>query len=228
MGRHSPSLHRWPFRAKLETPEALRLAALWSVTVDLDQVIEFCQRLRGLSAARDEQGAPRDDLDFNAFWIAALVTYARCFDKGRRVLALSEEDVGTPESLSWHETFIALRDQHVAHPVDTKLEGYFVDAFLTSPQSPTRTVEAVSVSGHKRTSASTEYVEALLQLARSLRKQASARIEVLRDAVLAQARARPIDEFYAAGGSEIVLPDVSGPRPRSLDRRRRKDKRKGS
>ncbi len=78
----------------------------------------------------------------------------------------------------------------------------------------------ISVSGHKRTAASTEYVERLLRHARTLREAVAARMGVLRGAVLAQARARPIDELDATAGSEIMLPKLVGPRPRKSRPRR--------
>src|SRR5438045_3537317 len=83
---------RWPFRAKLETPEAVHLAALRSITVDLDRVIAFCERLQTLSRDRDENGAPKDDVQFDALWTAALVAYARCFTTGKRKPALTGDD----------------------------------------------------------------------------------------------------------------------------------------
>src|SRR5947209_18845449 len=110
-----PPFERWPFRAKLVTPEAMRLAALRSITVDLDRVIAFCERLQTLSLDRDENGAPNDDVQFDALWTSALVAYARCFAKGKRTLALTSEDARSAGSFEWHESFMGLRDEHVAH-----------------------------------------------------------------------------------------------------------------
>ena len=216
-----PPFARWPWRAKLVTPEALRLASLWSVTVDLDRVTAFCERLEALSADRDQMDAPNDDVAFDAFWTGALVAYARCFATGRRTQLLDPEDM-PPVAIRWHDTFMALRNEHVAHHVDQRLEGFFVDALLSDPSAPHRVVEQIAVSGHKRTAASPEHVHQLAELARMLRTRTDRRIELLRDAVFSQAGSRPVDELYSTPGSEITMPARTGPRPPTLKGRRTK------
>ena len=216
-----PAFARWPFRAELDTPEALRLSSLWSVTVDLGRVIAFCGRLTELSADRDAMDAPRDEIAFDAYWTGALIAYARCFTSGRRGDVLKADDVPTPSS-DWHETFMGLRNKHIAHHVDQELEDFFVDALLSDPSASRRAVEQIAVSGHKRTAASADHISELAALAHTLKTQTEHRIELLRDVVLAQARSRPIDELYATPGSEITLPPRTGPRPPTVKRRRAK------
>src|SRR5207253_252214 len=123
------------------------------ILADLDDVVAFCERLEVLSADRDSNDAPRQSLEFQAFWLAALVTYARCFDPSRRNLSLDRGEVLPTGSELWHETFVGLRDQHFAHAVDRKLEEFFVDAVLTLPSSRIREVVGVETLGHKRAAA---------------------------------------------------------------------------
>lgn len=201
-------------RARLRGPEAERLAALRGLLADLDDVVAFCERLELLSADRDADDAPRQSLEFQAFWIAALVTYARCFDTSRRGLSLDPAEIVPEDSQSWHETFVGLRDQHFVHAVDRRLEGFFVDAVLSPPASGVRKVVEVLTLGFKRTAASSEHVDELLRLARKVRQRAETRLEVVRAGVLVQAQGRPVDELYATPASELVLPPRTGVRKR--------------
>lgn len=207
-------------RAQVTTPEAVRLAGIWAVAVDLDFVLKFCERLETLSADRNKQAVPGDPLTFQALWVAALVAYARCFEQGPHRVALSEADVNA-ELRAWHGTFIGLRDRHIAHPLDPHSEGYRVDVTLTLPQSGVRAVTGVVVSGEKVAGPSSQQVRELTRLARSLRALVGDRFALLQNAVVAQARARPIEEMYATRPSEIVLKDAPGPDRRPSTRRRK-------
>lgn len=217
-------------RAEISTPEARHLAGLWAIAVDLDFVIAFCERLIALGADRDERNIPRDALGAQAFWVAALIAYARCFDRGRRGVALSDDDVAS-EDAAWHRTFVALRDRHIAHPIDPRAEGYAVDVALTLPKSGPRAVTGVVVYGHKDASGSSQQVRELLRIATAVRKLVGDRVATGQTAVTVQARALPIEELYETPASKIVLRDAPGPDPLAPERRKRvkaKDQRRPS
>jgi predicted metal-dependent hydrolase len=80
-----------------------------------------------------------DQLVLEAIWIAAIVTYVRCFNGGART-RLAESHVRTAtapdaeKALRAHRYLLELRDRHIAHPVSAFEEGYV--ALVVEPRDP--------------------------------------------------------------------------------------------
>jgi hypothetical protein len=99
-------IHEWP------GPEADALRKSLEHITDLQHVVACCDVL--LQMPTDYEGPLTQ-----ALFESAVITYARCFNSGRRskiteqALAASAAD----EAVVWHRYFMKLRDQHVAHTV---------------------------------------------------------------------------------------------------------------
>ena len=93
---------------------------------DLEFVINVTRQLRAVLLEQSNQPTgeasptPVSDDVLRALWIAALVTYGRCFHKGkRRWLDEKIFEGETDDVLTYHRYFRAYRDKHTEHSVDT-------------------------------------------------------------------------------------------------------------
>ena len=98
----------------LNSAEAERLGDLFGIIRDLDSVVEFCTRLVAAYG--------RSPLDFHlldALSTACVIRYCRCFEMGVRA-KLARECVVTlaPRFADFHDYLFALRQKHLAHPVN--------------------------------------------------------------------------------------------------------------
>lgn len=111
---------------KIESEEATEAQDYRSLYQDMDFVVRVTRELRHVLLQRasrpaenaDPDADPSDDT-LRSLWIAALVTYGRCFHKGKRRHLNESVFDGQPEAvLVWHRYFKDTRDKHIAHSVN--------------------------------------------------------------------------------------------------------------
>lgn len=110
---------------KVELEEARESEDYHGIYRDLEFVVSVTRQLRGVLLQQSSQ--PSDvpssvgmsDNVLRSLWLAALVTYGRCFHQGkRRWLDESVFEGETEGVLEWHRYFRNTRDKHVAHSVN--------------------------------------------------------------------------------------------------------------
>lgn len=105
---------------QLDNDPARHLADLATVLDDLQMALRCCERL----LAELDSG---DEVQIEALWTSAVLSYARCFGKGR----LSAEDFASTELQGdvrqWHEMLLQMRD-HYADPRSNPRESCSVGA----------------------------------------------------------------------------------------------------
>lgn len=87
---------------------------------DMEFVVSVTRELRGLLLQQGNHGVVNASENvLRSLWIAALVTYGRCFHKGKRRWFDESIFENQPEDiLIWHRYFKDTRDKHVAHSVN--------------------------------------------------------------------------------------------------------------
>ncbi len=92
---------------------------------DMEFVVSVTRELRGMLLQQGPQpsgvsmSASASENVLRSLWVAALVTYGRCFHKGKRRWFDESIFEGQPEDiLIWHRYFRDIRDKHVAHSVN--------------------------------------------------------------------------------------------------------------
>ncbi len=111
---------------RLDSPGAARLAELTETFEELQTVLRCCERLVSeLASAREEH----DDVVIEAVWTVAVMSYARCFNRGDAGTALVEDDLtaalSSHDVLDWHHVLLRLRD-HYADPSTNPRERFSV------------------------------------------------------------------------------------------------------
>lgn len=181
----------------LDMPSARILADQASVIQDLQFVMDCCKRLL-TELARPEED--RDGIVPQALWSSALVAYARCFGKGRR-LGLATEDVQNlplhGAVMKFHKWIIEERDKLTAHPADP-FEAAKVGAALSPPELKERRVEGIAVFSASRVLIDVIGVRQLGGLASELAKQTAEKAQQQQHSVLVDAQQLDIGSLYAA------------------------------
>ena len=179
----------------LDVPSAQILADQAAIIQDLQFVMDCCKRLL------TELGKPEivsDSVVPQALWSAALVAYARCFGKGRR-LGLTTEDVRTlplqGEVMKYHQWVLGERDKLAMHQ-KTPFEGAKVGAALAPPGRDQRRVEGIVILTASHVLVDDTGVRQLGGLASELAKQTAERAQKQQDAVLADAQQIGLDRLY--------------------------------
>lgn len=103
-------------------PEFTLFADLGTIEWELTRAKRYCISAQEMYLAEHEQGPVLDDkklTDIDGLVIAAIIRYARCFNKSKR-FALAEKDISTlsPKLLQFHRYFYTLRSKHLAHSVN--------------------------------------------------------------------------------------------------------------
>lgn len=110
---------------RLDLEEARESEDYHAIYGDLDLVVNMTRYIRGalLRQSPKPSGASSplstSEMVLNGLWVAALVTYGRCFHKGKRrwlgerIFEGEKEDI-----LVWHRYFRDTRDKHIAHSVN--------------------------------------------------------------------------------------------------------------
>jgi hypothetical protein len=181
----------------LDTPSAKILADQASIIQDLQFVMDCCKRLL------TELERPEDDRDGvvpQALWSSALVAYARCFGKGKR-LGLATEDVRNlplhGAVMKFHEWIIGEGNKLTAHPANP-FEAARIGAALSPPELAGRRVEGIAIFSASRVLIDAIGVRQLGGLASELAKQTAEKAQKQQDSVLADAQQLDIDSLYAS------------------------------
>jgi hypothetical protein len=181
----------------LDTPSARILADQASIIQDLQFVMDCCKRLL-TEMERPEDG--RDGVVPQALWSAALVAYARCFGKGKR-LGLATEDVRNlplhGAVMKFHEWIIGEGNKLTAHPANP-FEAARIGAALSPPEAAERRVEGIAIFSASRVLIDAIGVRQLGGLASELAKQTAEKAQKQQDSVLADAQQLDIESLYAS------------------------------
>jgi len=181
----------------LDIPSARILADQASIIQDLQFVMDCCKRLL------TELDRPEDDRDGvvpQALWSSALVAYARCFGKGRR-LGLATEDVRNlplqGAVMKFHKWIIEERDKLTTHPADP-FEAAKIGAALAPPGLKERRVQGIAIFSTSRVLIDVIGVRQLGGLASELAKQTAQKAQEQQDSVLVDAQQLDIGSLYGS------------------------------
>jgi hypothetical protein len=181
----------------LDTPSAKILADQASIIQDLQFVMDCCKRLL---TELERPSGDRDGVVPQALWSAALVAYARCFGKGKR-LGLATEDVRNlplhGAVMKFHEWIIGEGNKLTAHPANP-FEAARIGAALSPPEAAERRVEGIAIFSASRVLIDAIGVRQLGGLASELAKQTAEKAQKQQDSVLADAQQLDIDSLYAS------------------------------
>ena len=171
----------------LDVASAQILADQASIIQDLQFVMDCCKRLLTELAKSEED---RDPVVPQALWSAALVAYARCFGKGKR-LGLSAEDVRSlplrGEVMKYHKWVIEECGKLTMHPADP-FAATKVGAALSPADHAERRVEGIVILATSHVLVDDTGVRQLGGLASELAKQTAKKAQAQQDFVLADAQ----------------------------------------
>jgi hypothetical protein len=181
----------------LDTPSARILADQASIIQDLQFVMDCCMRLL---TELDRPEEDRDGVVPQALWWSALLAYARCFGKDRR-LGLATEDVRSlplqGAVMNFHEWILEERDKLTTHPEDP-FEAAKIGAALSPPELKDRRVQGIAVFSASRVLIDVVGVRQLGGLASELAKQTAQKAQEQQDSVLVDARQLDIGSLYGS------------------------------
>ncbi len=198
----------------LGIPSAHILADQAGIIQDLQYVMDCCKRLL-TELARPEED--RDAVVPQALWSSALVAYARCFGKGKR-LGLATDDVRNlplhGAVMKFHKWVIEERNKLTAHPADP-CETAKVGAALSPPEQPGRRVEGIAIFSSSHVLIDAVGVRQLGGLASELAKQTAGKAQEQQDRVLTDAQRLNIDSLYRLPPLRMRAPtaDAAGDAP---------------
>ncbi len=179
----------------LETPSAQVLADQAATIQDLQFVMDCCKRLLTELTTAEED---RDPVLPQALWSSALVAYARCFGKGKR-LGLTTDDVRDlplhGAVMKFHKWVLDERTRLTVHPANP-FETARVGAALSPPERGERRVEGIAIFATSHVLIDDVGVRQLGGLASELAKQTAGKAQEQQDAVLADAQQMNIDSLY--------------------------------
>ncbi len=180
--------------ALLEGPRAKALADLGAVAQDLKFVMRCCTKL-----AREMREDPDDSVLLQALFTAAVITYARCFNSGKRG-GLNDSDLtklgleGDPRG--FHRQVMDMRSKHIAHSANP-FEMTSVGAVLSPLEADPRQVEGIATFSVRHIAFDADGIWQLFEICKRLIDEVIAqRAGRLQADVLAEARDIPIDELY--------------------------------
>jgi hypothetical protein len=178
-------------------PSARILADQTSVIQDLQFVMDCCKRLLA-ELGRPEEG--RDAVVPLTLWSSALITYARCFGRGRRS-GLAVEDVENlplqGAVMNFHKWVIEERDKLTEHQADP-FAAAKIGAVLSPAGQQQRRVEGIAIFSMSRVLIDATGVRQLGALASELAKQTAGKAQKQQDAVLSDAQRLDIGSLYEA------------------------------
>ena len=148
----------------------------------------------------DRPEEDRDGVVPQALWWSALLAYARCFGKDRR-LGLATEDVRSlplqGAVMNFHEWILEERDKLTTHPEDP-FEAAKIGAALSPPELKDRRVQGIAVFSASRVLIDVVGVRQLGGLASELAKQTAQKAQEQQDSVLVDARQLDIGSLYGS------------------------------
>ena len=177
---------------KVDCGIAHELADLELIRNDLERAVKCCERLISL------RGSPKSEpLIRESLWITALVAYARCFGKGKR-LRLDDAFLRrlAPSTLATHKFMLGLRNGHIAHSVNV-FEQAQVGVTLSHPASTIRRVTAVpsTLVSYFVTHNGAQVLQ-LRRLAFSIQRRVDAKIRSLSRRFRELVKSIPVAELY--------------------------------
>jgi hypothetical protein len=179
----------------LDLPSAQILADQISTIQDLQFVMECCKRLLTELVKPEEE---REEVVPQAIWSAALISYDRCFAKGKR-FGLTTEDVRSlplqGQVMKFHNWVVGERNKLATHPANP-FEMATVATALSPPDQPGRRVEGITVLSASHVLVDGTGVRQLGALASELAKQTAEKAQKQQDSVLAEAQKLDIDGLY--------------------------------
>jgi hypothetical protein len=190
---------------------AARLVGLSGIKEDLNVVNDLClealkliaddvQNVHGL----DEQGRTW----LHAYYLSAVVTYARCFNGGQRT-RLEEVHVRraaggqADAAVKVHQVMMLTRDKHLAHPVSPYEEG--ICGIIARPDG---TVWGIDTHLYKQTTAPHAFGQLRLLVA-NLLPVVNEMILSTRAAMLNEANGMSPEEIAALPDAEWIPPDLA-------------------
>lgn len=186
--------------AEVDYEEAKTTADLMSYFQDLAFTIDALDRLQQLL---DEN--VRDTVLSGSLWIAALISYARCFSTGKR-FGLSEKLFESIEGgVECHQLYMNLRNKHIAHSVNP-FEQVFVGLILSPPSSTERKVEGVSILSQKLIHLDSEGIQNLRRLAFIAMKEIERQGKDAQEKTLGVGKQLPIEGLYTKANPRTVAP----------------------
>ena len=157
--------------------------------------MDGCKRLLAELAKPEEE---RDPLLPLAIWSSAVVTYTRCFSKGKR-FGLTIEDVQKlplhGAVMKFHKWIIGERNKLTAHAANP-FEVAKVAAALSRPEQEKRRVEGIVIFATSHIVIDDVGVRQLGGLASELAKQTAEKAQEQQDVVLKDAQQLNIDTLY--------------------------------
>ena len=200
-----------PKLAHFNTTESRRFADAQAVEQDLAYAVE------SLSALLDDGQIPGGSLIARSLLVAALVVYARCFNKGvrshysldvRRIEAMDEGGA------AYHRWLLDVRNKYIAHSVNA-YEQAVAGLALSPPESGVRKVLGCYLLRGELVGLARPDVEQAIRFVSRVRALVDDDLVGIEDAMLAAARARPIDEIYALPPPKLVtISPAQANRPR--------------
>lgn len=187
--------------AEVNYEEAKKLADLASISQDLSFTIDALKRL--LQLLKDDD---KDNILIQSFWTAALISYVRCFSRGKR-FGLSENIFEKLEGdpIGCHRYYKNLRDKHIAHSVNP-FEQVVAGLVLSEPDNPKQEVQGVATLSQKLICSDIEGVVTLLRLASIAQKQVSEQAREYEAKVLEVGKSLPIDTLYSNARIRTITP----------------------
>jgi hypothetical protein len=186
------------------------LADLGAVNQDVKFVMACCARL--VAALKDED---HDGVVAQALFTAAVITYARCFNTGKRT-GLNESDVAKlgfdEDVLGFHRQVLDMRSKHIAHSVNP-FEIISVGAILSPPEAENRKVEGIKIFTGRLITFDESGIKQLHEICKRLANLVIAkRAERLQTDALAEACEVEINELYSrqALGARVPGPETAG------------------
>ena len=188
------------FIAEVDFEEARLTADLMSYFQDLAFTIDALDQLQKLV-----DNNAKDNVLMGSLWIAALISYARCFSTGKR-FALSEGLFENIEGgVECHQLYINLRNKHIAHSVNP-FEQVVVGLVLSPPSSSERKVEGISILSQKLLHFTSEGIQNLRRLALIALKEVEKRGKEYQEKALEVGKKIPIATLYAKASPRTVTP----------------------
>ncbi len=188
------------FIAEVDFEEARLTADLMSYFQDLAFTIDALDHLQSLI-----DNNSKENILMGSLWIAALITYARCFSTGKR-FGLPEELFESIEGgVECHQLYMNLRNKHIAHSVNP-FEQVVVGLVLSPPSSPERKVEGISILSQKLLHLNSEGVQNFRRLALVALKEVERQGKGYQEKALEVGKKIPIATLYAKARPRTVTP----------------------
>lgn len=184
---------------RLDTPQAGELSRLAETADDLQMVLRCCERLLV------ELGAAGDPADpaVESLWTAALLSYGRCFNEGRRNQALTEADVEglelQGEVAQWHRVLLQLRD-HYADAARNPREQFFAGVACDSDGRPS----GIAITSNAQPRLDEVTVRQTGAIAYALGRLVDERIEAAQQALLQQCQRMTTTELTGLQPIEVT------------------------